>query len=237
MKRTPEIIVALDVQSITEAKRVVDAIGDQINFYKVGLESFVSFGHELIDFLKKNNKKIFLDLKFHDIPNTVAKALIAGTNLGVDMINLHTQGGFVMMKETVEKTSEHCAKINIKKPLIIGVTLLTSLDQSYFSEIGLSWENIIDYVKHLAKSAKKAGLDGVVSSARETVAIKDVCGRQFITVTPGIRPAFAQLNDQKRVVTPKDAFDMGTDFIVVGRPITKDKNPDNIVRLIKEEMR
>lgn len=237
MKKTPEIIVALDTPDFDGAREIVRTIGSEIDYYKVGLESFVSFGHDLIDFLKNSNKKIFLDLKFHDIPNTVSKALIAGATLGVDIINLHTQGGFQMMKEGVESTSEYCMLKNIHKPMIIGVTLLTSLDETYFSEMGLSWENTLEYVKHLAKSAKSAGLDGVVSSAKETVCVKEVCGNDFVTVTPGIRPAFSGLDDQKRVVTPKDAYEMGTDFIVIGRPVTKDKNPDKIVRLIKEEMR
>ncbi len=232
----PEIIVALDFKDIDSAKNIVDILEDEIAYYKVGLESFVSFGIELIDYLKSKNKKIFLDLKFHDIPNTVSSVALASLKYGVDIINLHIQGGLEMMKATVENLNEKCMKDNIKKPLVIGVTMLTSLDENYFKEYKLNFNNTLDYVLHLAALAKKSGLDGVVSSAMETKLIKDNLGKDFITVTPGIRPAFAVANDQKRVVTPKDAKNLGTDYMVIGRPITQSKNPVNAVKLIKEEL-
>ena len=232
----PEIIVALDFKDFDSAKNIVEKLGNNIDYYKVGLEAFVSFGVELIDFLKSKNKKIFLDLKFHDIPNTVSAAASASLKYGVDIINLHIQGGTEMMKATVNAVKEKCEKENIKKPLIIGVTLLTSLDTNYFKEYNINFDDTLEYVLHLAETAASCGLDGVVSSAKETKVIKDKLGKNFITVTPGIRPAFAVVNDQKRVVTPKDAKKLGTDFMVIGRPITQAENPVDAVKLIKEEL-
>lgn len=233
----PEIITALDFNEFSKAKSMVKTLGNSITYYKVGLESFVSFGPKLIDLLKSENKKIFLDLKFHDISNTVASVAVASLNFGVDILNLHVQGGTGMMKTTVDKISEHCISKNINKPIIIGVTLLTSLDNNYLKESKINFENTMDYVLHLATLAKQSGLDGVVSSAQETEIIKEKLGKEFITVTPGIRPSFAVANDQKRIVTPKDAKALGTDYMVIGRPITQAKDPVEAVRLIKEELK
>ena len=232
----PEIIVALDFKDFDSAENIVEKLDNSIDYYKVGLEAFVSFGTELINLLKSKDKKIFLDLKFHDIPNTVSAVALASLKYGVDIINLHIQGGTEMMKTTVNAINEKCEKENIKKPLIIGVTLLTSLDTDYFKEYNINFDDTLEYVLHLAELAKNSGLDGVVSSAKETKAIKDKLGESFITVTPGIRPKFAVANDQKRVVTPKDAKELGTDFMVIGRPITQAKNPVEAVKLIKEEL-
>ncbi len=232
----PGIIVALDFKDFDSARNIVEKLDNNIDYYKVGLEAFVSFGKELIDLLKSKNKKIFLDLKFHDIPNTVSAAALASLKYGVDIINLHIQGGIEMMKTTVNAINEKCEKENIKKPLIIGVTLLTSLDTDYFNEYNINFDDTLEYVLHLAELAANCGLDGVVSSAKETKAVKDKLGKDFITITPGIRPAFAVANDQKRVVTPKDAKKLGTDFMVIGRPITQSENPVDVVKLIKEEL-
>jgi orotidine-5'-phosphate decarboxylase len=232
----PEIIVALDFKDFDSAKNMINELGNNIDYYKVGLESFVSFGPQLIELLKDKDKKIFLDLKFHDIPNTVASVALASLKYGVDIINLHVQGGIEMMKVTADKIKEKCIEKNIKKPLLIGVTLLTSLDKNYFDDYKINFDDTMDYVLHLATLAKNSGLDGVVSSAKETKIIKDNLGNDFITVTPGIRPSFAVANDQKRVVTPKDAKELGTDFMVIGRPITQAENPVKAIKLIKEEL-
>lgn len=232
----PEIIVALDFDNVDDAKKIVKSAGDAVTWYKVGLELFVSDGQRVIEFLKNENKRIFLDLKFHDIPNTVTSAVLASLKYETDMVNMHTQGGPEMMKTTVEKINEYCDKSNVAKPLLIGVTLLTSLDEAYLNIMKLGFEKSRDYVLHLADIAQKSGLDGVVSSAQETPAIKEALGDKFITVTPGIRPASASVDDQKRVVTPKDAKDMGTDFIVIGRPVTKASDPKKAAMEIKEEM-
>lgn len=232
----PEIIVALDFDNIDSARKIVEAAGDAVTWYKVGLELFVADGQRVIEYLKNKNKHIFLDLKFHDIPNTVTNAVMASLKYETDMVNMHTQGGPEMMRSTVEKINEHCFKNNVQRPLLIGVTLLTSLDENYLSLMRLGFGSSRDYVLHLAEVARQSGLDGVVSSAQETPFIKDKIGKHFITVTPGIRPAEASVDDQKRVVTPKDAKDMGTDFIVIGRPVTKAEDPKSAALKIREEM-
>jgi orotidine-5'-phosphate decarboxylase len=232
----PQIITALDFNDYKKATDLVNILGSSIDYYKVGLETFVLFGHELIEFLKNKDKKIFLDLKFHDIPNTVASVSLASLKFGVDIFNMHIQGGSEMMQMSVDKVTEYCEQKNIKKPLIIGVTLLTSLDESHFKDFNINFSNTDDCVLQLASIAKQSGLDGVVSSAKETAIIKDRLGEEFITVTPGIRPSFAATNDQKRIVTPKDAKKLGTDFMVIGRPITKADDPVKAVELIKEEL-
>lgn len=233
----PEIIVALDYNDLKPVKEIVGKIGSAVSWYKVGLELFVSCGVSALDFLKEQQKNIFLDLKFHDIPNTVAGALFSSLKYGVDMVNVHAQGGAEMMKTGADSMREECFKRGVNTPLIIAVTLLTSLDESYLRNNKIDFKNTEDYVLHLAKTAKDAGLDGVVSSAKETSIIKNCLGRNFLTVTPGIRPLDASVDDQKRVVTPLDAKKLGTDYIVVGRPITKAEDPHLAAIRISEEMR
>lgn len=232
----PEMIVALDFDNLDSAKKIVESAGDAVDWYKVGLELFVADGQRVIEYLKQKEKKIFLDLKFHDIPNTVTSAVLASLKYETNMVNVHTQGGPEMMRTMVDKIDEHCAKTGVARPLLIGVTLLTSLDEDYLKLNKLGFASSRDYVIHLADTAKKSGLDGVVSSAQETPFIKEAIGNDFITVTPGIRPLTASVDDQKRVVTPKDAKDMGTDFIVIGRPVTKAEDPKKAAMSIREEM-
>jgi len=232
----PEIIVALDFDNVDSAKKIVESAGDAVTWYKVGLELFVADGQRTIEYLKKMDKKIFLDLKFHDIPNTVNSAVMASLKYETDMVNMHTQGGPEMMSTVVSQIDEYCAKKSVQRPLLIGVTLLTSLDESYLRLMKLGFDTSRDFVLHLAETAKNSGLDGVVSSAQETPFIKEALGDSFLTVTPGIRPASASLDDQKRVVTPKDAKNMGTDYIVIGRPVTKAADPKKAALAIKGEM-
>ncbi|MGB9731476.1 MULTISPECIES: orotidine-5'-phosphate decarboxylase [Calditerrivibrio] len=231
-----KIIVALDFNEFKDAKAIIDDTLDLLEYYKVGLESYISCGEKLINYLKEKEKKIFLDLKFHDIPNTVSAATIASLKYGVDMLNMHAQGGVEMMKTTVDSVSEYCYKNGLNKPILIAVTLLTSLDKNYMMDYGIGFNSTEEYVLHLAKKAKLAGLDGVVSSPKETTKIKNEIGPDFITVTPGIRPAYEQIGDQKRVMTPKEAKMVGTDFMVIGRPITKVKDPKGAVIKILEEL-
>lgn len=232
----PEMIVALDYDNAEDAKKTVKSAGDAVDWYKVGLELFVADGQRIIEFLKEQDKKIFLDLKFHDIPNTVTGAVFASLKYETDMVNMHTQGGPEMMAGVSAQIEDYCVQNKLKKPLLIGVTLLTSLDENYLKLMKLGFETSRDYVLHLAEIAKKSGLNGVVSSAQETPAIKKLLGNDFITVTPGIRPASASVDDQKRVVTPKDAKDMGTDFIVIGRPVTKADDPKSAAMEIRGQM-
>lgn len=217
------IIVALDVKTKAEAITIVESIGSQLKFVKVGMELFYAEGYQLLEELKKRDLKIFLDLKMHDIPNTVGKATAQLTRMGVDIFNLHIAGGRKMMEEARNQMEKAIAPEQ-KKPLLIGVTQLTSTDERMLKEeIGINKtveQAVIDY----AKLAKMSGMDGVVSSPLEVKNIKETCGKEFITVTPGIRLAGGEKHDQKRVTTPQDAFNLGSDYIVIGRAITQAKN-------------
>ncbi|MCX8034016.1 MAG: orotidine-5'-phosphate decarboxylase [Thermodesulfovibrio sp.] len=222
------VIIALDFSTKKDALRIVDELDDLISFYKVGLELFLSEGMEILKILKKKGKKIFLDLKFHDIPNTVQRAVKASLNYGVDMLTLHTTGGFEMMKRAKEILEETKTK-NDAQLKLLGVTILTSLDNKSLEEIyGVSFESS-KIVKNLALLSKRAGLDGVVASAYEISAIKKDCGNDFIIVTPGIRLEKLPHDDQKRTVTPKEAFLLGADYIVIGRAITSSKTPKEVL--------
>lgn len=231
-----EIIVALDFNQFEEAKQLIDKTKNLIDYYKVGLESYISCGEKLLNYIKEQDKKIFLDLKFHDIPNTVSSATVASLKYNIDIVNMHTQGGIEMMSNTVKLVTDYCNSKNIQKPKIIGVTLLTSLDLDYLKNYRINFDSTEEYVLHLARNAKISGLDGVVSSPKETVIIKENLGKDFITITPGIRPAYEQLGDQKRVMTPGEAKKTGTDFMVIGRPITKAADPEKAVLNILEEL-
>ena len=190
------LIIALYFNSMGEATKLIDELRDEAVFYKVGLELFLYTKGEIIEYLASKNKKVFLDLKFHDIPNTASRAVSAAANYGADIINIHTQGGRQMMQKCVEELQNECSRKNLVKPLLIGVTVLTSLDDSHLLEYGINGFSATDYVLKLAGFAKECGLDGVVSSAKETKIIKENLGSDFITVTPGIRPAGADITDQ-----------------------------------------
>lgn len=230
-----KLIVALDVNYLDEAKQLVHLLSDSVSYYKVGLELFLNTGGKIIEFLKEEDKKIFLDLKFHDIPNTVAEAARWATNLGVDMFNVHASGGREMLEKVNEVVRETAVTNKIAKPAVIAVTILTSFNEADISEVG--YEGSIDKaVINLAKLTKEGGLDGVVCSPKEVENIKAECGSDFVTVCPGVRPIWAVSGDQKRIMTPKDAVKIGADFLVVGRPITKNKNPYEAAMKIIEEM-
>lgn len=223
MDYSERIIVALDVKGEREALNIVSQLEGQVKFVKVGMELFYATGYQLIEKLKRQGLKIFLDLKMHDIPNTVGRASAQLTRLEVDMFNLHVAGGLRMMEEA-RSQMERALFVGQKRPLLIGVTQLTSIDERTLKEeIGILTpleETVINY----AKLAQRAGLAGVVSSPLETKGIKEVCGKTFITVTPGIRFTEGEQHDQKRVTTPKQAFAMGSDYIVIGRSITESSN-------------
>jgi orotidine-5'-phosphate decarboxylase len=229
MNLTPRerLIVALDLPSADEALRFVEKMGDTIAFYKVGLELFSAAGPEVVRRLKSIGKAVFLDLKFHDIPNTVAGAAAVAVGMGADMFNLHALGGRAMMRAAAEATSRAARRLGVTPPTLLAVTVLTSLDREALEgEIGLSvGEGVGPLVAAKARQAKEAGLDGVVASPREVADVRAACGDEFHIVTPGVRPAWAARDDQKRVATPSDALAMGADRIVVGRPITKAKDP------------
>ena len=230
------LIVALDHSDPVEAAALVDTLADDVTSYKIGMELYHSNGSELVTRLADRGKHVFLDLKFHDIPNTVAQASKAVTRLGVAMFNLHAAGGSDMMKRAKDASLEAAAALGKPAPLLLAVTVLTSMNQQTFeNDLGFSGR-IEDKVLNWARMTQKAGLDGVVASAREAAAIKRVCGESFLIVTPGIRPKGSMADDQQRIMDPATALREGADYLVVGRPITRHKNPVEAARLILREM-
>ena len=231
----PRLIVALDVSSMEEAKDLVETLGDEVSFYKVGMELFYRVGFSVIDYLRREGKEIFLDLKLHDIPNTVAEGLCSLVETRVSLLNVHAQGGYVMMKTAAERIRAYAAQEGIPAPRLIAVTLLTSLSEEEWQRLGHT-ESIARQVIRLAKLAKEAGLDGVVASPWEAADIRQACGEAFLIVTPGIRPAGSEAADQRRIATPAAALQNGATHIVVGRPIRSAKDPQAAAQAIIREM-
>lgn len=215
-----KIMVALDTQDKRQIDELFNSLKSHSLWVKVGMEAFYSIGPSVIQEAKDQGFKVFLDLKLHDIPNTVGKSLKALMKLPVDMVNIHAAGGAEMMKRASEevKSSSH-------SPLLIAVTQLTSTTQEQMNQEQRILGSIEESVIHFAKLAQKNGCDGVVSSPLEVKAIKNVCGEGFYTITPGIRPLGSLKQDQKRITTPKEALSLGADFIVIGRPITEALDP------------
>ncbi len=225
------VIVALDVNTLKEEERLLDILAGEVQIFKIGMELFYSCGPKAIELVKKYDKEIFLDLKFHDIPNTVYAASKAAVRFGVFMFNVHASGGIDMMKKAVEGAEEESEKLGVARPKILGVTVLTSLDKEGLNKIGII-KTPEEEVLNLARLAKETGLDGVVASPEEITAIRKNTGKDFLIVTPGVRPEGSEAGDQKRVTTPKEAFQRGADYIVIGRPITKAKDPVKVLRSI-----
>jgi orotidine-5'-phosphate decarboxylase len=232
-----KIIVALDVDNEKDAQDLVHKLKDEVGAFKVGLELFNSTGPDI--FLRLGQAgadRIFYDCKFHDIPNTVAGASRAAARMAVWMFNIHTTGGSDMMKAATEAARSTAKQLGIAPPLLIGVTLLTSIDEAILrDELAVS-SDVKSHVAHLAILAKDAGLDGVVASPHEIGAIRDACGEHFLIITPGVRPAGADIGDQKRVMTPGEAIRKGADYVVIGRPITKADDPAAAARNIAGEI-
>lgn len=215
------IIVALDVDSASEGTAIVSELNGRVGAFKVGLQLFTAAGPDFVRELTASGAKVFLDLKFHDIPNTVAKASVEAARLGVWMFNVHVSGGSEMIKTAVKEVDAVCAEEGIERPLVIGVTVLTSSNAGTMNEIGVDGE-VESQVVRLAKLAAESGLDGVVASPLEVFAIRNaVTNTEFLTVTPGIRPFSATADDQKRVTTVVHALAGGSDYVVIGRPITQ----------------
>ncbi|MGQ9693333.1 MAG: orotidine-5'-phosphate decarboxylase [Thermodesulfobacteriota bacterium] len=221
-----KIIFALDVANLKEARRFVKLLKDKVGFFKIGLELYTAYGPEAIKTVQGEGGKIFLDLKFHDIPQTVSRAAAEAVKHGVTMLNVHAAGGLEMMQMTVERCQKRAQELNCSPPLILGVTILTSLDEGNLRQIGMIGP-LKDQVARLAELAKTAGLNGVVASPQEISLIRQKCGSSFLIVTPGIRPPFSQVekDDQKRMMTPKEAITAGANFIVLGRPIRMAPDP------------
>lgn len=220
-------IIALDLYEASTLFSFLEAFEGEALNVKIGMELFYANGPVMVRELRARGHRIFLDLKLHDIPNTVANSLAALTRLGVDMLNVHAMGGLEMMRWGIEaiKAAEDDPS---KRPQLIAVTQLTSTTEAQIATEQLSAASMIDSVRHYSKLTHQAGLDGVVCSPLESRLVKKACGQDFLTVTPGIRPAnyqSTQVEDQKRIMTPKAAREAGSDYIVVGRPITRARNP------------
>ncbi len=229
------IILALDVDTIEEAEKLVIELKDYVGLFKVGLQ-LQNQGAEVSDMIKHHGSKVFYDMKFHDIPNTVARA---GANLvkrGIDFFDVHIKGGSKMMSATVKLASETAKKYGFEPPTILGVTVLSSFGQRTLTqELNVNM-SIDEYVSRLAATAKESGLNGVVASASEAPVIREECGKDFLIVCPAVRPTWSIVNDQVRVTTPKDAIKSGVDFMVVGRPVTNAENKIDAVQLIIQEI-
>jgi orotidine-5'-phosphate decarboxylase len=233
MDAKERIIIALDVGTKREALALAKALAEA-RIFKIGMELFTAEGPALLEEAVRMGKRPFLDLKFHDIPNTVAGAVRAATRNGVHMLTLHASGGKEMMAAAAKTVREESAKAGKERPVLLGVTVLTSLKEEELHQIGFA-HAVADQVLRLAVLAKDAGLDGVVCSPHEIEIIKKECGRDFLVVTPGIRPAWAAAQDQKRIMTPAEAFAKGADYLVIGRPITGAPSPgDAFLRILSE---
>ena len=225
---TNRIIIPLDLE-YTSAVSIADKLDPNICRLKVGNQLFTSSGPKIVKTLHDKGFEIFLDLKFHDIPNTVYESVRSAANLGVWMINVHASGGSKMLD-----ASKKALEGFDKPPLLVGVTILTSISEEILTEIGFN--NLDKQVMRLTKLAERSGLDGVVCAASDASKVKQSCGESFLTVTPGIRPRDADLNDQSRTSTPKEAIANGSDFLVIGRPITGSEDPTNALENIYKEV-
>ena len=229
------IFCAIDTTDLDHAIDLASKLSGVIGGAKLGKEFFAAHGPQGVQAVAKVGMPIFLDVKYHDIPNTVAGAIRAVTPMGLKIVNVHAAGGIEMMKRAGEAARETAAKAGVEAPWVIAVTILTSMDQHDLDDVGLKGP-IDERVVKLAELTQKAGLDGVVCSAREITSVRAACGPDFKLITPGIRPAWAASNDQKRVVTPADAVAMGSDVLVIGRPITKADDPVDAARRIVAEV-
>ena len=229
---TSRLIVALDVETLSEATDVARRLAPHVAAVKIGSQLFTAEGPRVVRSMCDLGVRVFLDLKFHDIPNTVAGAVASASNLGVWMLNVHCSGGSAMMAEAAKAAS---AATSGGRPLVLGVTILTSFDEAGLQTTLGTVRTLRQQVQHLARQAQAAGLDGVVASPHEIVDIRQACGPAFLIVTPGVRPAEADWGDQRRVMTPGEAIRVGADYVVVGRPILFAKDPAQAAQRIAKD--
>jgi len=235
MRSQKRVIVALDVETAAEARDIVNELSVDAAAFKIGLQLFTAAGPDLVREIATDNR-VFLYLKFHDIPNTVAKAAVEAARLGVWMFNVHAAGGSEMLRRTVQEVDSVCEREGRNRPLIIGVTVLTSSDANTLRESGIE-RSAEDQVLHLARLTAECGLDGVVASPMETAVIRQEIARSgFQIVTPGVRPEFATKDDQKRVMTARQAISAGADYLVIGRPVLQASDRRAALREICEEI-
>jgi len=236
------ILVALDVESAANAVELANLLRGSVGGFKIGKQLFTAAGPAMVRELTSRGDRVFLDLKFHDIPNTVAGAIQSAVSTGAWMVNVHCSGGSAMMKAAAEAATKAAAKASQPRPLVIGVTVLTSMTDEALKEIGITTP-MLDQVVRLATLAKTSGLDGVVASPQEVRAIRNACGAGFEIVTPGIRPAALQgtlqqgKDDQARTMTPAEAIDAGATYLVIGRPITGAPDPKSAAEQILATLR
>jgi len=235
MDAKERMILALDVGSFEEARELVTQFKDHVGMFKVGKQLFTLCGTRIVGFIKRRHAKVFLDLKYHDIPNTVSKAAIEATKLGVDMFNVHASGGLAMMSETRTAVYETAEKLGCRRPTIVAVTVLTSIDDAELKRMGLG-VSAEELTRRLALLTKEAGLDGVVASGLEIELIRELCGRAFVIVTPGVRIT-ATKDDQKRTIGPADAILKGATYIVLGRTVLSAKKPKETLAQVEEQIR
>ncbi len=235
-KMRSRLIVALDVSDRAEALRLVEMLSPEVGAFKVGMQLYNSVGPEIVTDIQDAGGNVFIDLKFHDIPNTVGQAARVMARKGALLYTVHAGGGSKMLQAAADSAAEEAAKLATRRPLSLGVTVLTSLSQEELSQELAINRTIAEHVVELAKMAKAAGIDGVVCSPQELDMLRAACGDDFLIVTPGIRPLWAAANDQKRIMTPKEAIVRGASYIVVGRPILKAESPVEAARMIVAEM-
>jgi len=237
MDKKAEIIVALDYNNINEAIKLVDILGDSVLWYKIGSVLFTKEGPESVNILKKMGKKVFLDLKFHDIPNTVSGAVENCVELGVEMFTLHASGGAKMISVAIQTANKMAAYKKVNPPKAIAVTMLTSFSQNdIYQDFGI-YESPENIVKKLVGLVVKAGGLGVVASPKEISMIRENFGNDLLVITPGVRPSWSDSGDQRRVLTPREAVQAGADFLVIGRPIIAAQNPKEAAERIIEEIK
>lgn len=230
-----KIIVALDVETLEQAQELVQNLSDTVGAFKIGKQLYTRCGPEAVAMVHDAGGRVFLDLKYHDIPTTVAKAGIEATRMGVFIFNVHALGGSAMIAKTVKAVQQTADKNGLSSPIILAVTILTSMSETDLAEVGIH-EPVEQVVVRLARLAQDAGADGVVASPRELGLIKEACGPDFLVLTPGIRPTTSAQNDQKRTMTPTQAVQAGADFMVIGRPITQAPDPRAAALAIAAEL-
>ncbi len=229
------LIFALDVASLAEVKEYVALLKDEVGLFKVGKQLFLHGGPQVVRSIQQKGGQVFLDLKFHDIPRTVANASMEAARLGVRMVNLHAAGGASMMRETVSAVTKMCKAERLPRPTLLAVTVLTSLDKGDLKSIGVG-ATVENQVARLATLARDAGMDGVVASPLEIARLRSECGSKFVLVVPGVRSQGEAWDDQKRVLTPEEAIRAGASYLVIGKPIREARDPRVAARQIVQEM-
>lgn len=236
MQAKDRIILALDVDTEKEALALVETLYDRVGAFKVGMQLFNSVGPGIVQKINQLGGRVFVDLKFHDIPNTAAAAGRVMTRLDAFMYNVHIAGGREMMTAVVKSTAEEANRLGVNPPAVLGVTVLTSISSTQLREEMKVDKKVEELVVEWAVMAQECGLSGVVASPQETALIREACGPDFLIVTPGIRPAWSAAGDQKRITTPREALDKGADYMVIGRPIRQAADPREAAARIIEEL-